>query len=133
MEIRSLFSQLLIMESNTKLIASDCLKEVAADLIKGVNDPLQLKELLVLASIAWNESILNEGKERERIQELLKISQKNDAQLSSLEVLEVEDCLVKVSELRKKQYPDFRNIITNVEVEQKGKFNHIEVTSAPAK
>lgn len=121
------------MESNTKLIASDCLKEVAADLIKGVNDPLQLKELLVLASIAWNESILNEGKERERIQELLKISQKNDAQLSSLEVLEVEDCLVKVSELRKKQYPDIRNIITNVEVEQKGKFNHIEVTSAPAK
>jgi hypothetical protein len=112
---------------------SDHLKEISMHMIEYVDDPEDMRDLLKLASFAWNITFFDDQKlpkgPRPKIQEVLRAFRQDRPWVSDIEMLELEDQLMKVYQLKNERFPDVPNIIQEVFVRREGDMNHIEVAS----
>lgn len=102
-------------------------------MIEYVDDPEDMRDLLKLASFAWNLTFLDKQKmpngPRSKIQEMLRAFRNDHPWTSDIEMLELEDQLFKVYQLKNEKFPDVPNLIQEVFVRREGDMNHIEVAS----
>jgi len=112
---------------------SDYLKEVSMHMIQYVDDPDEICDLLKFASLAWNLTFLDESElpngPRSKIQEMLRVFRQEQPWLSDIEVLELEDQMMIVYQLKKEKFPNVPNFIHDVLVRREGNMNYIKVLS----